>query len=309
VQFVYGLALLLLFAVVASLPRRYIGIDRHLLRLRVSWWWASLVLAMAATFVNPYGWRIYEVVWAYASQKTAVTAIEEMHALAFRSFTDWAALALFSLALGLFTWSRKKSLLLPAFLLAGAYCSFHSKRDVWFLAILSVAVIALTFREKSKARPLNLWQTGIALLLAAGIYGALLHWGDLSNQKLQQAVGQSFPENASLYIETHASPDPLFNPYDWGGYLMWRLPGRLVSIDGRAQLYGDDGLSRSFATQAGAPEWKDNPQLQKANTILALRESALASLLQMDPAYKLVYEDKAAVVFVRADISTAEDRR
>ena len=309
VQFVYGLALLLLFAAVASLPRRYIGSDQHLLRLRVPWWWASLAVAIGATLINPYGWRIYSVVWAYASQKTAVNFIEEMHALAFRSVTDWATLALFSLAVGSFAWSHKRSVLLPAFLLAGGWCGFHTQRDVWFLAVLSVAVTALAFREKTVAKPLNSWQTGIALLLAAGIYLAQLHWGDLSNQKLQQAVDQSFPENASRYIETHASPDPLFNPYDWGGYLMWRLPGRLVSIDGRAQLYGDDGLARFFATRTGAPGWRDSPELQRANTVLAERESPLASLLRMDPAYKLVYEDQSAVIFVHADISNADDRR
>lgn len=309
VQFVYGLALLLLFAAVASLPRQYIGIDRHLLRLRVPWWWASLALAIGATLVNPYGWRIYDVVWAYASQKTAVTVIEEMHALAFRSFTDWATLALFCLAVGSFTWSRKRSVLLPAFLLAGGWCGFHTQRDVWFLAVLSVAVTAEAFRGKTLAKPLNPSQVGMALLLAAGIYGAQLRWGDLSNQKLQQAADQLFPEKASRYIETHASPDPLFNPYDWGGYLMWRLPGRLVSIDGRAQLYGDDGLTRFFATRTGAPGWRDYPQLQKANTVLVERESPLASLLRMDPAYKLVYEDQSAVIFVHADISNAGDRK
>ena len=300
VQFVYGLALLLLFAAVASLPRRYIGSDRHLLRLRVSWWWASFALAIGATLVNPYGWRIYEVVWTYASQKTAVNLIGEMHALDFRNVTDWATLALFSLAVGSFAWSRKRSVLLPAFLLAGGWCGFRTHRDVWFLAVLSVAVTALAFRETSVAKPLNRWQMGIALLLTAGIFGAKLHSGELSSQKLQQAVEESFPEKASRYIETHATPDPIFNPYDWGGFLMWRLPGRLVSIDGRAQLYGDDGLARSFATQTGAPGWRDSAPFQKANTVLAERTSPLASLLRMDPAYKLIYEDQLAVIFVRA---------
>lgn len=223
-----------------------------------------------------------------------------MQALAFRSLPDWATLALFSLAVGSFAWSRKRSVLLPAFLLAGGWCGFHTQRDVWFLAVLSVAVITLAFREKSIANPLNRWQMGTALLLAAAIFIAELHWGEPSSQKLQQAVEESFPEKASRYIETHASPDPLYNPYAWGGYLMWRLPGRLVSIDGRAQLYGDDGLAHSFATQTGIPGWSDYPPLQKANTILAERTSALASLLRMDPTYKLIYEDQLAVIFVHA---------
>jgi len=300
VQFVYGLGLLVLFCVVASLPDRWSGTDRDLLLPRAPWWWASLALAVGSTLLNPYGWRIYQVVRLYALQKTAMAAVEEMHALAFRSVTDWAALALFCMAVGSFAWSHKRSVLLPALLLAGGWCGFHTERDVWFLAVLSVAVIALALREKGAPNPLNRWQVGMALLLAAGIYAAQLHWGDLSSQELQKAVDRSFPEKASQFIEAQAFPDPLFNPYDWGGYLMWRLPGRLVSIDGRAQLYGDEGLYRFIAAQAGTPGWRSNPELQRARTVLTERESPLASLLRLDPAYKVVFEDPVAVVFVHA---------
>jgi hypothetical protein len=188
--------------------------------------------------------------------------------------------------------------LLPALLLAGGWCGFHSERDVWFLAVLSIAVTALALREKGAPKPLSRWQLGMALLLASGIYAVQLQWGDLSSQELQKAVDRSFPAKASQFIEAQVSPDPLYNPYDWGGYLIWRLPGRLVSIDGRAQLYGDEGLTRYIATQNGAPGWRDNPQLQKARTVLTERESPLASLLQLDRAYKVVYEDPVAVVFV-----------
>jgi hypothetical protein len=40
--------------------------------------------------------------------------------------------------------------------------------------------------------------------------------------------------------------------------------------------------------------------LQRARTVLTERESPLASLLRLDPAYKVVFEDSVAVVFVHA---------
>jgi hypothetical protein len=188
--------------------------------------------------------------------------------------------------------------LLPLLLAAGGWFGFHSQRDVWFLAVLSVTATFLALRDKGVPNPLNRRQIVTALLLAAGIYTVQLHWGDLSSRDLQQAVKRSFPEDASQFLEAQGLPDPIFNPYEWGGYLMWRFPGRLVSIDGRAQLYGDEGLSRSFATQAGAAGWRNNPQLQSARTILAGRESALASLLQLDHAFHVVYRDPVAIVFL-----------
>jgi hypothetical protein len=58
-------------------------------------------------------------------------------------------------------------------------------------------------------------------------------------------------------------------------------------------------MARFFATRTGAPGWRNDPQLQSARTILAERESPLASLLKLDPGYQVAYEDALAVIFLR----------
>ena len=54
---------------------------------------------------------------------------------------------------------------------------------------------------------------------------------------------------------------PLFNDFNWGGYLIWalRMP---VSIDGRAAFYGDQAIDRSVATWNAAPDWNSDPELK-----------------------------------------------
>jgi hypothetical protein len=303
---VYGLAILFLFALVGSLPSKWKDPDYDLTGVPAVWWWVSLVAALGATLANPFGWQIYSVVWAYSSQKAALNLVNEMHALPFRSFTDWAALIVFNLGVASLAWSRRRSVLLSAFLVLGGWCGFRVQRDVWFLAVLSVAVIAESFKDRSRPRPLSWRQTAVALAITVCIFAGEIRWGQLSSATLQKSTKQSFPVGAAEFLDSHPLPDPLFNPYDWGGYLMWRLPTRLVSIDGRAQLYGDSGLSRAFSTLAGSLDWKSDPHLQQAGTVLIDRKCALASLLRVDTEFRKVYEDDVAVLFVR---ETPEKRR
>ncbi len=91
---------------------------------------------------------------------------------------------------------------------------------------------------------------------------------------------------------------PLFNDFNWGGYLIWALPGLPVSIDGRTNLHGDERIMRFGRTWAGLPGWQGDPELSRAGVVLAPAESALASLLIHDRRFECVYEDELAWVFV-----------
>ena len=299
IQFVYGLGVLALFAGVASLPKRWL--TRESSSLRPQQWWILLILAATSTLFNPYGWRIYQVVYTYAIDQAGLSMIQEMQPLTVRDIADWAVIALLCLAVGALAWTRKFSILSCSLLLAGCWFGFHKGRDVWFLAILSAAVTAQALREHSRANPLRWRQTMAAVLISGCFYAAEIRWGYSSTADLEQAEQQFVPVDASKFIAERKLPDPLFNTFGWGGYLIWRLPGRLVSIDGRSNLYGNEGVTRFMDTINGAPNWRDNPELQNANTVLIGRAVPLASLLRLDSRYKLAYEDKIAVVFVRIE--------
>ena len=42
-----------------------------------------------------------------------------------------------------------------------------------------------------------------------------------------------YPARAAAFDESRGYGGPLFNDFNWGGYLIWRLPGLPVSVDGR----------------------------------------------------------------------------
>jgi hypothetical protein len=91
---------------------------------------------------------------------------------------------------------------------------------------------------------------------------------------------------------------PVFNDYDFGGYLIFE--GVAPFVDGRIDLYGDDfmrGYAAALAAEGDAlPRLLDRYRI--AWTLLKPGEPA-ASALDRDPAWERVYADASAVVHSR----------
>ena len=297
IVFVYGLGMLGLFGLVGLLPKRFLTTAER--SLNPGQWWLGFALATGATLVNPYGWRIYQVVYSYAFDRPGASAIQEMRPFSFEVISDWAVIGLLMLAIGAMGWSRKFPASSCLLLLAGCWFGFHAGRDIWFLAILSAVVAARAFRENAFPNPLKSRQILPVVLITLCLYVAEIHWGVVSEAELEQASKETFPVDASAFIAEHALPEPLFNTFYWGGYLLWRLPTMLVSIDGRANLYGNKAIVSFLETANGTQNWSSDPKLQNAKTILLPPGLPLASILRLDPSFKIAYEDKVALVFLR----------
>ena len=302
IQFVYGLGLIGLFALESCLPaaaRKAMSAESgH--NLRSTWLWMTLAGSCLATLLNPYGWNLYRVVAQYAAQSAPVTYVQEMHAMPFRNLPNWMSLSLICAALFVLGCARKKNLLLIAALAVSCVFGFRSQRDVWFPVI--IAILALASGLPTAVRPeavrtrRGYW---IAIPLSFVIISLLLAGNSrFSNVALRLTVDKNFPASAVSYIESHRLQGPIFNPYDWGGYLIWRLPSMPVSIDGRANLY-EDSLAGTTRTLRGEKGWSDDPDFKKARTVLLEQDGALASILRSDPRFRLTYRDELACVFLR----------
>jgi hypothetical protein len=124
-----------------------------------------------------------------------------------------------------------------------------------------------------------------------------------SEHALQRAMSNYFPVDAVDYIQQNALPSPLWNTFDWGGFLTWYLPGYPVAIDGRTDLYGDAMLQRFQQTQNGATDYRSDPYLSESRVILTRTRDGLARLLENDPRYDKLYSDPIATIFVRVTSS------
>ena len=116
---------------------------------------------------------------------------------------------------------------------------------------------------------------------------------------LENAVAKVFPVAAVKFVHKRGYEGPLFNDFNWGGYLIWSLPQLPVIVDGRTNLHGDERLTRLGATWAGAPGWEKDPDLAAARVVIASVSTPLAELLEFDRRFERVYKDDLAKVFVR----------
>lgn len=269
--------------------------------------WLMLAGCAAAALANPYGAGIYGAAWTMGSQPGVLGTVTEMHALAFRSPGDYLLLFL-ALAAAALLFRREQPAPFDTLLLAmAAALSFRSQRDAWLLAIVAVELVARALRaEDAPAQARPKWTWGVTVAAGAAAIAAGAAGMQVSQARLETLQAENLPVGAVRAVLDRHYAGPLFNDYDWGGFLIWKL-GWPVTIDGRAGLYGDKEIARSIQTWTGEPGWSDDPELETAGVVIAPVDAALTQLLRMDGHFRLVYEDKVAAVFVKNPLKTAAD--
>jgi hypothetical protein len=144
--------------------------------------------------------------------------------------------------------------------------------------------------------PRFLWPVGSACVALVIAYAVAT---GPSNKELLGRVADAYPLGAVAYIHEHHLPGPIFNNFDWGGFLIYALPEYPVTIDGRTNVHGQDELVPSMDTWNLMPGWKTNPLLKRANLVIGSPGFALTQGLEMDADFKVVFRDRTAVVFER----------
>jgi hypothetical protein len=294
IQFVYGFLLFGIAAIAPLLDRSPAPSWRRLVAL-------GFVCALA-TLVNPYHIHLYEVVIEYATQPGPYQVIDEIMAPSFRQSADWVLLGL--VLATAFALGRKKDLSSfdVLFFIFTTVFWLRAQRDLWLVVLPALVYLPLLIPAeigKSSSivppRGLRLIAAGLALLLALFLGAAR----GLTEEHLRQEEVKRFPARAAEVVNELGCEGPLYNHFNWGGYLIWKVQRLPVSMDGRCNLHGEERLTRSLNTWAGHQGWDSDPELAAARVVVAQASFALTSLLRRDPRFKVVYEDDRAVVFVR----------
>jgi hypothetical protein len=298
IQFIDGLVVLAAAAIEPLLlPRWWPRRQEENLFPRSTW--LAFAGCVAAICLNPYGIKIYRMAYELALQQGVLDKVNELLAMPFRDWSDFLILGLTLAAVAALSWQRRFPVWPTLLLGMGVFLSFRSQRDIWFVVVVACMVLASELRlrwhppsARVRFSP-ALVPASTALVIVIG--GLTMH---LSNARLAAKMEEDLPVRAVETILEKRYPGPVYNNYNWGGYLIWalRMP---VAIDGRAALYGDQRIDRSVATWMGEPNWASDPQLTSSTLIVAPVKSPLTQLLRVDAAFHLVYEDKVAAVFTR----------
>jgi len=109
-----------------------------------------------------------------------------------------------------------------------------------------------------------------------------------------------FPAGTVSYLRTHQLTGPLFNSYDWGGYLIWTLYPRVrVYVDGRPDMYGDHFIDDFVHTWQARPGWQATLRRQGVRLVLVEPSSGLGRALAGAPGWRVVSRDKVSVLYAR----------
>jgi hypothetical protein len=301
VQFVYGLFVLGLFMVepwVAPWLEQYVGVSMHEERPPAP---SPLVfgVCVGATLINPYFYELHRVIVGLATQGGQYRYISELQPPTFRTFNSFVELCLIVagwvvlVRRGNFRWVP------VVFLLAGTVFAFRTVRDVWFGVLAAVIAIAWPSEKIGSESVHERWSVVAAAFLAV-LAGAVVigKAHPLSQAHLWTDTADEFPVAAVEYVKRERLPGPLYNDWNWGGFLTWTLPDIPVYVDSRTNLPGGAALERSIAVWSGAADWAKDPSLANARLIIGNTNNPLTSLLRGDSRFRVVYEDATAVVFV-----------
>jgi hypothetical protein len=275
--------------------------------------WTGLV-SLAASLVNPHGWKLYSHIYDYLSSRFLMNHIEEFqspnfHGIAQRCFVALVLIALAALALS----DARKSVRLSCVLtiMFAVYAGLYASRNIPVSSLLLVLAVAPLISWGTSAagfldrmRQMELGQRGHLWPAAALIFTLFVasNEGRIGSNVVMDAHfdPRRMPVEAVKFIDENHVPGPVLSPDSWGGYLIYRLyPDRRAVIDDRHDFYGEEFLKSYLKTMHAEAGWQDFIEGYRPVCLLLPKNSALASVAIESDEWRQIYADDVAIAFVR----------
>jgi len=249
------------------------------------WCLGAGALALAGSFLNPYGFGVLR-------QATQVQSASSGVMVEWQHLNPGNPLQLAALAVGLTALTlaaRRRYLDFTGELGIAAAGSVVAIRLLPVLVLLALPVLAASASRPSVLRYLHGRRIVLYLGLAAGAVVALPSLGH---------VGRPDPAYYSIKVVTGIPPHcRLFNTDTLGGFVILERPDVQVSLDSRNDLYGRQLVLDEEQVLAGRGDVAG--ELAAAGCVLVPPGTGLAKWLRTSQGWKLTATDPAAALFVR----------
>ncbi len=272
------------------------------------------------TLANPYGWRLHQHLANYLSSGWIREVVEEFQSPRFRSesMLQFEILLLGGVLLVPVLFRRGKIADLLAILfwahaalvsarhvplyviVAAPVCAEEASRwwDRW-TAGLSRRSIVGTLRDSladfsAGPQRTSLWVPVVLLSLA------LYSWSGPQDFPANKFPVAAIERNAGLIAPAINRQPRVLTSDQWGDYLIYHLyPRGRVFIDGRSDFYGPAIGRQYLELQNAAPNWESTVNSCRFDVALLPLEWPLAQLLMRQPAWRVRYVDRQAVLLER----------
>ena len=277
----------------------------------------TIAISLVIVVINPYFWRM----WLYPFQTVGIGALRDFiqewqspnfHLLYVQPFAlmlllligamvrsgrqaDWTDLALIAMWTGWALFAARNiaifALVTTPILIRYADLTWTRQWQDWGYdhAAFSSTIV---YRGKALTVVNTLLLTLISLAALIKIVIPLTPQANLTAEQ------DSLPYEAVEFMKTEKPPGPIFNSYNWGGYLIFKLwPDYPVYIDGRTDLYDDEFIRRYISVMVADEGWQQILADDGINTVFVEHNSTLAKFLRRDAGWQMLYEDEMAVIF------------
>jgi hypothetical protein len=282
-----------------------------------------LLLLAGSTILTPYGPYILKGVVSipklaqYSGEMGPTNYVEvrnvDMMRLTYQEFPIFYQLIGVTILLFLVTWRRVA--ISHLILLTGlAYMGIKQGRHIP-LFLFGVAALVPKYTEFATQPILSRLSSrfrsvlhGLSLIVAAGIIFLLSMNAYARHGFFKTGIREwQFPVKAASFIQEHSLPPNVFNSYEWGGYLEWRLfPDYQVFWDARSNAGEIMGIGAQITH--GEENWQSELERHNVKTLVLMpcdlvegRRFGIISRLLESPVYALVYAGEFSLVFVRKD--------
>jgi hypothetical protein len=276
-------------------------------------------ISLAVVAINPHTWRM----WLYPFQTVGIGAlrdfIQEWQSPDFHlPYVQPFALMLLLVVAALARAGRPADWTDLALVAIWTGWALFAARNIAIFGLMATPILAryadlawigqwqtwghqqVPFSTPSAKSWLKLNWVLLGLIAIAALIKIAVPLTPKANLKAEQ---DSLPYQAVEFIKRENLPGPLFNSYNWGGYLIFKLwPEYPVYIDGRTDLYDDTFIRRYLSVMVADDGWEQVLADDGINLVLVEHNSTLAKFLTLDPAWVEEYRDEMAVVFSQKSV-------
>jgi hypothetical protein len=274
-------------------------------------WRKLLIITLisgAVLLINPYTTQAVLLPFKTVNIGVLQDFIQEWAAPNFHELFQQPMLWMLLLTLVVIGWSgRRLDATDAALLVLFAYITFLARRNMGLFALICAPVLsrhaaALIGRYRFGQRRLSNGNPMVNAIILTVIIMAtalkiLLPLAPATRLEAEQKI---LPVGAAGWIAAQQPAGKMFNSYNWGGYLLWRLwPTYPVYADGRTDVYPNAFLQEYLQIVAGqldAPTMFDERGIR---TVIIEAESPLVKQLTRSGQWREAYRDEIAAVLTR----------
>ena len=119
----------------------------------------------------------------------------------------------------------------------------------------------------------------------------------INNRSIYQFDPSVFPVEAVNFLEANPQSGNMFNEFNWGGYLEYRLwPRYTVFLDSQSDFYGESLIRDYDQIMSARDGWQTLLETYQVDWVIVKNDNPVATALQSELNWRIIYQDATATI-------------